>query len=61
MGGVVVRALASLQCGSTPGVHAICGLSLSVGSLPCSEIRGFSPGTQGEGGKRKGPRTTSDV
>ena len=43
--GAVVRALASLQwgLGSTPGVDAICGLSLlSVLSLA---PRGFSPGT----------------
>ena len=40
----MVRALASHQCGpgSTPGVDAICGLSLSV--LPLAP-RGFSPGT----------------
>ena len=44
-GGVLVRALASHQCGpgSTPGVDAICGLSLLwVLSLA---PRGFSPGT----------------
>ena len=44
-GGAVVRALASHQCspGSTPGVDAICGLSLLfVLSLA---LRGFSPGT----------------
>ena len=43
-GGVVVRALASLQCGSTPGVHAICGLSLLL--VLSLAPRGFSPGTQ---------------
>ena len=35
----MVRALASHQCGpgSNPGVDAICGVGLLVGSLPCSE------------------------
>ena len=44
-GGAVVRALASHQCGpgSTPGVDAICGLTLLfVLSLA---PRGFFPGT----------------
>ena len=43
--GVVVRALASHQCGpgSNPGVDAICGLSLL--SLLSFAPRGFSPET----------------
>ena len=42
--GVVVRALASHQCGpgSNPGVDAICGLSLLL--VLCFSPRGFSPG-----------------
>jgi len=43
-GGVVVRALASLQCGPTPGVHSICGLSLLL--VLSFAPRGFSAGTQ---------------
>ena len=44
-GGVVVRALASHQCGpgSNPGVDAICGLSLLL--VLSLAPRGFSPGT----------------
>ena len=44
-GGVVVRTLASHQCGpgSTPGVDAICGLSLLL--VLSLAPRGFSPGT----------------
>ena len=44
-GGVVVRAIASHQCGlgSNPGVEAICGLSLLLVLSPVP--RGFSPGT----------------
>ena len=44
-GGAVVRALASHQCGpgSTPGVDAICGLSLLL--VLSLAPRGFSPGT----------------
>ena len=44
-GGVVVRALASHQCGpgSNPGVDAICGLSLLL--VLSFAPRGFSPGT----------------
>ena len=40
-----MRALASHQCGpgSTPGVDAICGLSLFL--VPSLAPRGFSPGT----------------
>ena len=43
--GAVVRALASHQCGpgSTPGVDAICGLSLLL--VLSLAPRGFSPGT----------------
>ena len=43
--GTVVRALASHQCGpgSTPGVDAICGLSLLL--VLSFAPRGFSPGT----------------
>ena len=43
--GAVVRALSSHQCGpgSTPGVKAICGLSLLL-ALSLAP-RGFSPGT----------------
>ena len=43
--GVVVRALASHQCGpgSNPGVDAICGLSLLL--VLSLAPRGFSPGT----------------
>ena len=43
--GVVVRALASHQCGpsSNPGVNAICGLSLLL--VLSFALRGFSPGT----------------
>ena len=41
----MVRALASHQCcpGSTPGVNAICGLSLLL--VLSLALRGFSPGT----------------
>ena len=44
-GGAVVRALASHQCDpvSTPGVNAICGLSLFL--VLSLALRGFSPGT----------------
>ena len=44
-GGAVLRALASHQCGpgSTPGVDAICGLSLLLVLSPAPS--GFSPGT----------------
>ena len=44
-GGAVVRALASHQCspGSTPGVNAICGLSLLL--VLSLALRGFSLGT----------------
>ena len=44
-GGVVVRALASHQCGpgSIPTLRVICGLSLLV---LYSALRGFSPGTR---------------
>ena len=44
-GGVVVRALTSHQCdpGSTPGIDAICGLSLLL--VLSFALRGFSPGT----------------
>ena len=44
-GGAVVRALASHQCGpgSTPGVDAICGLSLLL--VLSLAPRGFFPGT----------------
>jgi len=44
-GGAVVRALASNQCGPglTPGVDAICGLSLLL--VLSLAPRGFSPGT----------------
>ena len=44
-GGVVVRVLASHQCGpgSNPGVDAICGLSLLL--VLSLAPRGFSPGT----------------
>ena len=44
-GGLVVRALASHQCGpgSNPGVDAICGLSLLL--VLSLAPRGFSPGT----------------
>ena len=44
-GGAVVRALASHQCGpgSTPGVDAICGLSLLL--VLSLAPRGFSPGS----------------
>ena len=44
-GGAVVRALASHQCGpcSTPGVDAICELSLSL--VLFLAPRGFSQGT----------------
>ena len=44
-GGAVVRAFASHQCGpgSTPGVDAICGLSLLL--VLSFAPRGFSPGT----------------
>ena len=45
-GGIVVRALASHQCGprSVPRLGIICGLSLLV---LYSALRGFSPGTLG--------------
>ena len=45
MGGTVVRALASHQCGlgSNPGIDAICGLSLLL--VLSFAPRGFSPGT----------------
>ena len=45
-GGIVVRALASHQCGprSNPGVKAISGLSLLL--VLSFALRGFSPGTQ---------------
>ena len=45
-GGAVVRALAFHQCGagSTPGVDAICGLSLFL--VLSFAPRGFSPGTR---------------
>ena len=44
-GGIVVRALASHQCGprSNPGVKAISGLSLLL--VLSFALRGFSPGT----------------
>ena len=44
MGGAVMRALASHQCGpgSNPGVGAICGLSLLLVLSPAP--RRFSPG-----------------
>ena len=44
-GGAVVRVLTSHQCGpvSTPGIDAICGLSLLL-DLSLAP-RGFSPGT----------------
>ena len=44
-GGAVVRAFASHQCGlgSTPGIDAICGLSLLL--VLSLAPRGFSPGT----------------
>ena len=44
-GGAMLRALASLQCGpgSTPGVDAICALSLLL--VVSLAPRGFSPGT----------------
>ena len=44
-GGAMLRALASHQCGpgSTPGVDAICGLSLLL--VVSLAPRGFSPGT----------------
>ena len=44
-GGTMLRALASHQCGpgSTPGIDAICGLSLLL--VVSFAPRGFSPGT----------------
>ena len=44
-GGIVVTALTSHQCdpGSTPGIDAICGLSLLL--VLSFALRGFSPGT----------------
>ena len=44
-GGAVVKAFASHQCdlGSTPGIDAICGLSLLL--VLSLAPRGFSPGT----------------
>ena len=45
-GGAVVRAFASHQCGlgSTPGIDAICGLSLLL--VLSLAPRGFSAGTR---------------